>query len=106
MLELVSSSSAPSSFPVSLQKDPRPFDPALGDQAVKLLDKVTDNALHLIAFMSEVYTSQRIFPCHMQAIHTFRERRAAVMQQLDDDVQTIKWSNHEIAWIDKKVTVR
>merc|ERR1712159_368663 len=59
-----------------IQKDPRPFDPKLGDQAVKLLDK---------------------------AITTFRNRRAAVMQQLDDDVQTIKWSKHEIAWIDKKV---
>merc|ERR1712159_447107 len=59
-----------------IQKDPRPFDPKLGDQAVKLLDK---------------------------AITTFRNRRAAVMQQLDDDVDTIKWSNKEIDWINKKV---
>merc|ERR1711907_29204 len=59
-----------------IQKDPRPFDPKLGDQAVKLLDK---------------------------AITTFRDRRAAVMQQLDDDVDTIKWSNKEIDWINKKV---
>jgi len=59
-----------------IQTDPRPFDPKLGDQAVKLLDK---------------------------AITTFRERRAAVMQQLDDDVQTIKWSNKDIKWIDQKV---
>merc|ERR1711939_398915 len=59
-----------------IQLDPRPFDPKLGDQAVKLLDK---------------------------AIKTFRDRRAAVMQQLDDDIDTIKWSNHEIDWINKKV---
>merc|ERR1711959_87598 len=59
-----------------IQKDPRPFDPKLGDQAVKLLDK---------------------------AITTFRNRRAAVMQQLDDDIDTIKWSNKDIAWIDRKV---
>merc|ERR1712093_321953 len=59
-----------------IQTDPRPFDPKLGDQAVKLLDK---------------------------AITTFRDRRAAVMQQLDDDIDTIKWSNKDIAWIDRKV---
>lgn len=59
-----------------IQKDPRPFDPKLGDQAVKLLDK---------------------------AITIFRERRANVMNQLADDIETIKYANQEIGWIDKKV---
>merc|ERR1712159_441517 len=59
-----------------IQKDPRPFDPKLGDQAVKLLDK---------------------------AITTFRERRAAVMNKLEEDEQTLEWSKKEIAWIEKKI---
>jgi len=56
--------------------DPRGFDPKLGDQAVKLLDG---------------------------AITSFRNRRAMVMQLLADDESCIKWSTHEIKWIDKKV---
>jgi len=56
--------------------DPRGFDPKLGDQAVKLLDG---------------------------AITSFRLRRAAVMQLLQDDESCIKWSTHEMNWIDKKV---
>lgn len=38
-----------------------------------------------------------------KAITTFRERRAAVMNQLEEDVNEIKWSKKEIAWIEKKI---